>query len=123
MISYRNFSSNFSVLRYCFSPITVISLELLIAVILPMCILAIWTIYTFLYVFYCNPFFYVKIVAVTSMSEDSWMERAMEIGIESFWYKNVSEEEILDIINRMLAGESIYPNSIPEVMLELEKST
>lgn len=55
-----------------------------------MCILAIWTIYTFLYVFYCKPFFYVKIVAVTSMPEVSWMERASEIGIESFWYKEVS---------------------------------
>lgn len=123
MISYRNFSSNFLVVRYCFSPIHVISLEFLRAVILTMYILAIWTIYTFLYVFYCKPFFYVKIIAVTSMPEVSWMDRAREIGIESFWYKEVSEETILDIIKRTLAGESIYPNSIPEVMIELEKST
>lgn len=67
--------------------------------------------------------FYVKIIAVTSMAEDSWMERAREIGIESFWYKNVSEETILDIINRTLAGESIYPDSTPEVTLELAKLT
>lgn len=57
------------------------------------------------------------------MAEDSWMERAREIGIESFWYKNVSEETILDIINRTLAGESIYPDSTPEVTLELAKLT
>ena len=88
-----------------------------------MCILAIWAIYMFLYVFYCKPFFYVKIVAVTSMPEVSWMERAREIGIESFWYKEVSEETILDIIKRTLAGESIYPDSTPEVMLELAKLT
>lgn len=29
----------------------------------------------------------------------------------------------MDIIKRTLAGESIYPNSIPEVMLELAKLT
>lgn len=51
------------------------------------------------------------------------MERVREIGIESFWYKNVSEETILDIINRTLAGESIYPDSTPEVTLELAKLT
>lgn len=88
-----------------------------------MCILAIWAIYTFLYVFYCKPFFYVKIIAVTSMPEVSWMERAREIGIESFWHKDVSEETILDIIKRTLAGESIYQNSTPEAMLGSAKST
>ena len=57
------------------------------------------------------------------MPEDSWMERAREIGIESFWHKDVSEETILDIINRMLVGELIYQNSTPEVMLGSVKST
>lgn len=57
------------------------------------------------------------------MLEVSWMERAREIGIESFWYKEVSEETILDIIKRTLAGESIYPNSTREVTLELAKLT
>ena len=65
----------------------------------------------------------LKIVAVTSMPEVSWMNRAREIGIESFWLKDVSEETILDIIKRTLAGESIYPNSTPEVMLGSAKST
>lgn len=57
------------------------------------------------------------------MPEDSWMERAREIGIESFWHKDVSEETILNIIKRTLAGELIYPNSTPEVMLGSAKST
>ena len=65
----------------------------------------------------------VKIVAVTSMPEVSWMDRAREIGIESFWYKDVSEETILDIIERTLAGESIYPDSTPVVTLRLAKSS
>lgn len=51
------------------------------------------------------------------------MERAREMGIESFWHKDVSEETILDVIKRTLAGESIYPNSTHEVTLELAKLT
>lgn len=65
----------------------------------------------------------LKIVAVTSMPEVSWMDRAREIGIESFWYKDVSEETILDIIKRTLTGESIYPDSTPVVTLGLAKSS
>ncbi len=65
----------------------------------------------------------IKIVAVTSMPEVSWMDRAKKIGIESFWYKEVSEKTILEIMDRTLAGESIYPNKTPEVTLGLAKST
>lgn len=59
----------------------------------------------------------LKIIAVTSMPEVSWMDRAKEIGIESFWYKEVSEDTILEIIERTLNGESIYPDETPEVKL------
>lgn len=65
----------------------------------------------------------LKIIAVTSMPEVSWMDRAKEIGIESFWYKEVSEETILEIIERTLNGESIYPIKTPEVKLGMIKST
>ena len=65
----------------------------------------------------------IKIVAVTSMPEVSWMDRAKKIGIESFWYKEVAEKTILEIMDRTLAGESIYPNETPEVTLGLAKST
>ena len=65
----------------------------------------------------------LKIIAVTSMPEVSWMDRAKEIGIESFWYKEVSEETILEIIERTLNGESIYPIKTPEVKLGMTKST
>lgn len=65
----------------------------------------------------------IKIIAVTSMPEVSWMERAKKIGNESFWYKEVSEETILEIMDRTLAGESIYPDKTPEVTLGLAKST
>ncbi|WP_138159422.1 response regulator transcription factor [Peptoniphilus catoniae] len=64
----------------------------------------------------------VKIIAVTSMPEVSWMDRAKKIGVESFWYKEVSEKTILEIIERTLAGESIYPDETPQVQLGLTNS-
>lgn len=65
----------------------------------------------------------LKIIAVTSMPEVSWMERARKIGIESFWYKDVSEETLMDIVSRTLKGESIYPDNTPVVTLGLAKSS
>ena len=59
----------------------------------------------------------VKIVAVTSMPEYSWMERAREIGIESFWYKEMDNVSILDVMDRTVAGESVYPEYAPPARL------
>lgn len=58
-----------------------------------------------------------KIIAVTSMPEYSCLNRAREIGIESFWYKEASEETILTIMDRTMDGESVYPDAVPEVRL------
>lgn len=65
----------------------------------------------------------IKIVAVTSMPEVSWMERAKAIGIDSFWYKEASEASILEVIDRTLAGEYIYPEATPVIQLGLAQST
>ena len=65
----------------------------------------------------------IKIVAVTSMPEVSWMDRAKTIGIDSFWYKEASEASILEVIGHTLAGESIYPEQTPVIQLGLAKST
>ena len=57
----------------------------------------------------------IKIIIVTSMPEVSYLERAKTIGVDSFWYKEVSEEPILELMDRTMAGESIYPDSTPAV--------
>lgn len=58
-----------------------------------------------------------KIIIVTSMPEVSYIERAKQIGVESFWYKDVQEQPILEIIERTMAGERIYPDAAPVVNL------
>lgn len=59
----------------------------------------------------------IKIIAVTSMPEASWLDKARKIGIESFWYKEASKETILQVMDRTMAGESVYPDSPPKVRL------
>ena len=59
----------------------------------------------------------IRIIAVTSMPEYSWMERARRIGIESFWYKEVDNVSILDVMDRTMAGESVYPEYAPPAKL------
>lgn len=65
----------------------------------------------------------IKIIIVTSMPEVSYLERAKTIGVDSFWYKEVSEEPILELMDRTMAGESIYPYSTPAVSFGNIKST
>ena len=57
----------------------------------------------------------VKIILTTSMSETNWEEKAREIGVESFWYKEYDEHSILEIMDRTMAGESVYPGDPPKV--------
>lgn len=65
----------------------------------------------------------VKIIVVTSMPECSYVERAEIIGVEGFWYKDFSNEPILSVINRVLSGEKVYPDTKPTVTLGLATST
>ena len=57
----------------------------------------------------------VKIMIVTSMPETTYIDRAKEIGIDSFWHKEVQEQPLLEIMNRTMAGESVYPTEMPVI--------
>ena len=65
----------------------------------------------------------IKIIVVTSMPEVSYLERARAVGVDSFWYKEVSEEPILELMYRTMSGESIYPDKTPTVSFGNIKST
>ncbi len=56
-----------------------------------------------------------KILLVTSMPEASFVRRAREAGIESFWHKEVQEAPLLEVMDRTMKGESVYPTRLPEV--------
>ena len=59
----------------------------------------------------------IKIIIITSQPECSFIDRAREAGVDSFWYKSATAEEIITVMDRTLAGECIYPDSTPVLKL------
>ena len=64
----------------------------------------------------------IKIIMITSMPEYTYLERAREANVESFWYKEISNISILEVMQRTMNGESVYPDSTPVVELGNAKS-
>ena len=65
----------------------------------------------------------LKIIVVTSMPDAAFLKKAREIGADSFWYKEVQEAPMLEVMDRTMAGEHIFPDSPPVTNLGLAKST
>ena len=42
---------------------------------------------------------------------------ARAAGAESFWYKDVSQEELIEVMDRTVAGERLYPGHTPELQI------
>ena len=59
----------------------------------------------------------IKIIIITSQPEYSYIDQARKIGVESFWYKEPTAEALLKMMDRTMAGESIYPDSAPVIRL------
>ena len=59
----------------------------------------------------------IKIILATSTAESAWEDKAREIGVESFWYKEYSEESLTEVMERTMAGESIYPQNPVDIEL------
>lgn len=60
---------------------------------------------------------HIKIIIVTSLPEYSWLKKAKEYGVDSFWYKEANEENIIEVMKKTMNGEHIYPNDVPIVKL------
>lgn len=51
----------------------------------------------------------MKLIAMTSKPEYGYMTSARACGADSFWYQQPDEDELIQLMNRTMAGESIYP--------------
>ena len=60
---------------------------------------------------------HVKVIIVTSMPELSYEKRAKEIGVEGFWQKEVQEQPLMEIMNRVMNGETVYPENIQRISI------
>ena len=65
----------------------------------------------------------IDLIIITSLPECSFIERAREGGVDSFWYKDPFENKLLDIMNRTMMGESIYPDQSPTSNMGLATSS
>jgi len=65
----------------------------------------------------------VRVIIVTSIPEVSYMRRARQIRVDSFWYKEYEEAPLLEVMDRTMAGESVYPTDAPVVYLGEARST
>lgn len=64
----------------------------------------------------------IKIIVVTSMPEYSYIKRAKEAGADGFWYKELSKEPILELMDRVMNGEKVFPLKTPEIKIGLASS-
>lgn len=64
----------------------------------------------------------IKIIIVTSMPECSYIKRAKKIGVEGFWYKEINEQPILSIMEKVINGEIVYPEQLQSVKVGLALS-
>ena len=59
----------------------------------------------------------IKIIVITSQPECSYIDRARDAGVDSFWYKSSTAEEIITLMDRTIAGENVYPDNTPQLKL------
>ena len=64
----------------------------------------------------------VKIIVITSLVDPEILTRAKEKGADSLWYKDHGQEEIMEVIDRTLEGEHVFPDKAPAVELKWMKS-
>lgn len=65
----------------------------------------------------------IKIIIATSLPEATFLEKARhEAKCDSFWYKEVEDIALLEVMNRTMAGEKVYPDSTPIVEIGLAQS-
>ena len=57
----------------------------------------------------------VKIIITTSAAETGWEKKARSAGVEGFWYKEYDENSLIEIMDRVMAGETVYPGDPPKV--------
>ena len=53
----------------------------------------------------------IKIVAITGFPDITFMEKAKKVGVHSFVYKNISTEELINVIKNTYEGYSVFPNT------------
>ena len=65
----------------------------------------------------------IKIILVTSMPEVSYIEKGREAGAEGMWYKEQETISLETVIEKVLKGETVYPEATPVLTIGIASST
>jgi len=57
------------------------------------------------------------VIIVTSMLDCSYIDRARECGADSLWYKEADERDIMEVVERTIKGEEVFPDKTPDVRI------
>lgn len=59
----------------------------------------------------------IKILITTSAPDYRFLKKAKEAGADSFWYKEVEGNKLIEVMDRTMSGESVFPEETPIVKL------
>lgn len=65
----------------------------------------------------------IKVIIITGMTTIDLIKRARAAKADSFWYKEIEGDELLDVMDRTMNGESVYPDETPAVQIGNMPST
>ena len=65
----------------------------------------------------------IKIVIATSLLDAEVLRQAKLLGTDSLWYKDGSQEKLMEIVRRTLAGEHIFPDAPPVTQIGTAKNS
>ena len=60
---------------------------------------------------------HIKVLVVTSQPEVDFIARAKSAGVDGFWYKTAGDISLVELIQRTMSGERVFPASVPQVQL------
>ena len=59
----------------------------------------------------------VSFSSVMRQPPSSPEKRAQEIGVDGFWYKEYSETSLLELMDEVMAGKTVFPGQTPQLNL------
>lgn len=57
------------------------------------------------------------------MLDAGYLNRAREVGADSIYFKDVSQIELMKVVELTMSGKSVYPDKMPEVQIGNIKSS
>ena len=65
----------------------------------------------------------IKIIIVTFMVQQEHIDKARAAGCEGFWYKDHSSVKLLEVMDKVMEGEKIYPDKLPVITIGFAKAS